>query len=248
MVDPPPHTEARTAASWRVEEVRGPAQVLHDLGVPSERLVRVNEVEAPVVVLGSAQGPEVLDDRAAQAVGAGVARRRSGGGAVWLAPGVQVWLDLVVPAGDPLWRDDVVQAAGWVGELWRAALQALVPTADFGVHRGTPVRREEGRLACFAGLSAGEVSVLGAGGVEHKVVGVSQRRTRDAARFQTVTYLRWDPEPLLLCLGPSTAGGVGAGVASALRHEVAAVPVPVGATGGPDGRTILEAVLDALPR
>jgi hypothetical protein len=32
------------------------------------------------------------------------------------------------------------------------------------------------------------------------VVGISQRRTRAAARFQCAAYRRWDPEPLMRLL------------------------------------------------
>jgi lipoate-protein ligase A len=45
---------------------------------------------------------------------------------------------------------------------------------------------------CFAGLGPGEVTVDG-----RKVVGLSQRRTREAALFQCCAALRWEPERLL---------------------------------------------------
>ncbi len=53
------------------------------------------------------------------------------------------------------------------------------------------------RLVCFDGLGPGEVTSRGA-----KVVGVSQRRTRLAARFQTSLYLRHDPARLVALLAP----------------------------------------------
>ena len=36
---------------------------------------------------------------------------------VLLLPGEFVWLDLVIPAGDPLWHDDVGRAMVWVLSL-----------------------------------------------------------------------------------------------------------------------------------
>jgi hypothetical protein len=45
---------------------------------------------------------------------------------------------------------------------------------------------------CFAGLGPGEVTVDG-----RKVVGLSQRRTREAALFQCCAALRWEPARLL---------------------------------------------------
>ena len=96
-------------------------------------------------------------------------------------------LDLVVPAGDPLWSDDVAHAMHWVGELWCRALDALGVQAD--VYRGALEAGPWGRQVCFAGLGTGEVTLGGA-----KLVGVSQRRTRDWARFQSMVHLRFRPE------------------------------------------------------
>ncbi len=45
---------------------------------------------------------------------------------------------------------------------------------------------------CFAGLGPGEVTVEG-----RKVVGLSQRRIREAVLFQCCAALRWEPERLL---------------------------------------------------
>ncbi|HET7489084.1 MAG TPA: hypothetical protein VFJ85_14230 [Acidimicrobiales bacterium] len=147
-----------------------------------------------------------------------VARRRSGGGAVLVEPGRVVWADLVVPAGDPLWQADVGRAAWWVGEAWAAALTALgISGAD--VHRGGLVRTTWSPWVCFAGLGPGEVTVTG-----RKVVGVSQRRTRDGALFQCAVPLAWDPAPLLDAL-PIDAGGRRA-AAAALVGAVLAVARP----------------------
>src|SRR5439155_265605 len=68
-----------------------------------------------------------------------VVRRRTGGGAVWVAPGDPVWVDVVVPAGDRLWDDDVGRAVWWLGDAWAAALADL-GLAAAGVHRGPMVR------------------------------------------------------------------------------------------------------------
>lgn len=244
MSDERPHRPEHVTA-WRVEAVRGAAQVLHDLDVTGERLVRVHEVEAPAVVVGSAPPPRPPLTAVLGELGAASARRRSGGGAVWLAPGSQVWVDLVVPSGDPLWSDDVVRASDWVGELWCTVLAGLRPGCRPEVHRGAPVRRAEGHVACFAGLSSGEVHAGAAGGAPRKLVGVSQRRTRSWARFQSVAYLRWDPEPLVRCLGLDVSDALGARAAAALREQVAPV-------GGPEttvtSELVVERLLAALPR
>src|SRR5690606_10658151 len=99
--------------------------------------------------------------------GVELARRRSGGGAVLLDDDAAVWLDVLVPRGDPLWSDDVVVAAHWLGDAWVAALAELGLAG--AAHRGGLVRRPWSELVCFAGLGPGEVTVGG-----RKVVGVSQ--------------------------------------------------------------------------
>lgn len=141
----------------------------------------------------------VVDEAAAAAAGVEVVRRRSGGGAVWLAPGTVTWVDVVLPAGDPHWVDDVGRSSLWLGDAWARALVALgVP--DPTVHRGPLVRTRWSPLVCFAGVGPGEVLVDG-----RKVVGISQRRTRAGARFQCAVLHHWDPVPLAGVLSLSDA-------------------------------------------
>ena len=73
---------------------------------------------------------------------------------------------------------------------WAAAARRLGLDAD--VHTGRPVENPWSRRICFAGLGAGEV-IVG----PRKLVGISQRRTREGARFQCVVHRAWDPVPLL---------------------------------------------------
>jgi lipoate---protein ligase len=156
------------------------------------RSVWIHEVSAPALVLGSSQRPEIVDDETIGSIE--LVRRRSGGGAVLLIPNEVVWLDLLIPAGDPLWSDDVSRASHWLGDVWVAAL-------GYGeVHRGPMVRTPWSSLVCFAGLGPGEVTVNG-----RKLVGISQRRTRAGARFQCAVYAQHDPAvlPALLRLSPA---------------------------------------------
>lgn len=171
---------------WRLEVATGGAAALHHTGVEERRTIRVNRVEADALVLGSRQEP--IRQRAATSRGVEVARRRSGGGAVWLSPGEQVWIDVVLPAGDPLHRDDIRAAAVLVGRAW---VDALGP-GDLSVWEEAMTRPVASRSVCFAGVGPGEV-LLG----DRKLVGISQRRTSSLSRFQCVAYLRWDPAPLL---------------------------------------------------
>ena len=217
--------------TWTVERFIGAASDFHAFALPesgaSRRQAWVFAVQRPAVVLGSTQPEATVDAEACRSAGVEVARRRSGGGAVLLVPGEVVWIDLIVPAGDPLWLDDVGQSMWWVGEVWARALEACgFPGA--AVHRGRPVPAAWSRLVCFAGLGAGEVTLGG-----RKVVGMSQRRTRSAARFQCGAYLRWDGDALIRLLA-APRPGFG-------ELDAAAVGLPVAAGD------LVAAVLAALP-
>lgn len=180
--EPPPE---RPGGAWTVEHLHGAADELHHLEVPPRRTLMVMHVDAPALVLGSTQPAQDVDPAAAESAGVSVVRRRSGGGAVLLVPGAHVWVDLVVPAGDPLWSDDVEAATWWVGAAWSSALRVGAPTE---VHRRGVSDRDLGRVVCFAATGPGEVVVGG-----RKLVGVSQRRTRHLARFQCIVHRRFDP-------------------------------------------------------
>ena len=120
-----------------------------------------------------------------------------------MVPGEHVWVDVVLPAGDPLADDDVERATWWLGHAWARALRLELVAEGAGglsadasaVPVGTPASgqaasgqaasgpavlhqrgvsdRVAGRVACFAALGPGELSVDG-----RKVLGISQRRTR----------------------------------------------------------------------
>lgn len=219
--------------TWELEERREGADEFHARPLPDEaaRAVWVCEPTAPALVLGSAQRSDVVDGAACEVAGISVVRRRSGGGAVLVEPRALLWVDVIVPAGDPLWHDDVGHAFLWLGEAWRAALAELdVPST---VHHGALLRRPWSDLVCFAGLGPGEVTRAGGA----KVVGISQRRTRAAARFQCAALLRWDPGALLDLLA-LTAGEREVGRAE-LRDAAAGLPV--------ERDALLEALLHRLP-
>ena len=106
-------------------------------------------------------------------------------------PGGLVWVDVVVPRGDPVWDDDVGRAFWWLGEVWAAALSSVgVDGAE--VNRGGLVPSPWSSKVCFTGLGPGEVTVAG-----RKVVGLAQRRTRDGALFQCALPLEWRADRLL---------------------------------------------------
>lgn len=206
-----------TRGGWRVEHQSGLAQELHDgsaallAGPDPAPTVRILEVSRPAVVLGSTQAEADVDAAAAVSAGVEVARRPSGGAAVWLAPSVVLWVDVLIPASDRRWSDDVGRAAWPVGEAWAEAIRS-VGVGPAAVWRGGLQRTAWSPKVCFAGVGAGEV-VVGTG----KAVGISQRRNRRAALLQTVTLLEWDPGPLLavLTLNPEEAAAAPTELAAA---------------------------------
>lgn len=193
-----------TAAPWPVEHHRGSAAAFHERTLPDPlaRALWWFEVERPAVVLGSTQRPTVVDAAAAEAAGVEVAKRRSGGGAVFLEPGGAIWVDVLLPATDHRWDHDVGRSFAWLGQAWVDVVHELGAVGAGGavVHEGPLVRRRWSDLVCFAGLGPGEVTVDG-----RKVVGISQRRTRAGARFQCALLQRWDPRPMLDVLALSPA-------------------------------------------
>ncbi|MDE0604691.1 MAG: hypothetical protein OXI18_09840 [bacterium] len=171
---------------WTTRHLSGTVGELHQLSPDpdADREVWLMSPHDTALVLGSAQSGDV-----ALSPEVGVVRRRSGGGAVLVVPDDTVWIDVVISRNDPLWEDDVNRAPLWLGHAWRAALASL------GIPAGVVWDRFEpgpwGRLACFASKGPGEVLVG-----EAKAVGITQRRTRNTTRFQTLVYRRWNPEKL----------------------------------------------------
>jgi len=195
------------------------------------RTVRVLHPTAAAVVLGSSQSESVVDPEAASRLGLAVARRRSGGGAVLVVPGEQVWIDLLIPRGDPLWHDDIVKAAEWVGHAWVDAL-ALLGIDNCEVHTGRLVSTPWSDRVCFAGLGPGEVTVGGA-----KVMGLSQRRGRSWIRIQSAVHLSWHPAVLVEALQLTPQQRVEC--LSALGDRVVAVDS--------SDRTVVDSILSSLP-
>ena len=118
-------TESWTSGSWTITDSHGDAGAFHARTPEATRSVTFHTVDRPTLALGSAQSPTDVDGRIAAALGIDVVQRRSGGGAVLMVPGELVWMDVVVPAGDPRWTDDVAAAMIWVGEWWVEALASL---------------------------------------------------------------------------------------------------------------------------
>ena len=196
----------------------GTAEELHHNVLPVERGGWLLTPTRPAIVLGSSQKDEDVDHAFCAANGIDVVRRRSGGGAVYVHPTESLWIDIVVPRGDALWNDDIGKSMWWIGDWW-VALLADTGVVSAQVHRGAFERNDWSDIVCFAGKGSGEVFPQESH-AQQKIVGISQRRTRDYARFQCIAYFQWDAA-LHAAMLPGLANNVD-------RIATLATPVPVG--------------------
>lgn len=109
-----------------------------------------------------------------------------------LVPGEVTWIDVIVPAGTSGWSDDVHGPMVWLGGHLMSAIAAATGIDDLSVHDGAMASTAWSKLVCFDGVGAGEVLVGG-----RKLVGLSQRRTRHAARLQCCWYSSYDASRLV---------------------------------------------------
>jgi lipoate---protein ligase len=147
------------------------------------------------LVLGSTQNLSIVDSTECRKRGIEIVKRRSGGGAVLLSSETTVWIDVVLPATHELSVSDIGQAPLWLGKLFQQVLTDLGVT-DLTLHETAMEKSDWSTLICFAGRGPGEVFTSNG----RKVVGISQRRTREWVRFQIVVSLAWRPEILLALL------------------------------------------------
>ena len=120
-----------------------------------------------------------------------------------MTPADPVWVDVWLPAGDPLWRDDVGRAFDWLGEAWAAALGRSGITGLSAHREGYVACTRWATSVCFGGVGTGEVVTADG----RKVVGLAQRRNRHGAWFHGACYLHWDPARLVDLLAMSVRNG-----------------------------------------
>jgi len=186
------------ASMYTLVRAHGDAATFHGRALPDPpgREVWQHDIDAPALVLGSTQHEDAVDLEGCARQGIAVVRRRSGGGAVLLRPGEVTWIDVIVPRGAPGWRADVHAPMIWLGRHLAAAIHVAaggsIAAERLTVHHGRPVTTRWSSAICFDGVGAGEVLLDG-----RKLVGISQRRTRDAARLQCAWHSVYDPAALV---------------------------------------------------
>ncbi len=219
---------------FELVRTRGPAGVLHHRALPEPLVPTIwwHDVTRPALILGSTLDASIVDAAACQAAGIDVVRRRSGGGAVLLVPEEYIWLDVILPAGEPGWSDDVHRPMVWLGRHLARVMASVSAEVDsspgsavrgaaFEVHDGALVATAWSRIVCFDGVGPGEVLRGGA-----KLVGISQRRTREAARLQVLWHSSYDPAALPALFRPECRPAIGElnGVAVMDRSVAAMIP------------------------
>ena len=143
------------------------------------------------IVLGSTQERSLLNETACLSHDVEIVKRRSGGGLVLLSADSTLWVDVEIPSAHSLWLNDVGASSLWLGQVFVEVLTEL-GQENLELHRGALMKSPWSSLICFAGKGPGEVFAADGS----KIVGISQRRTRDWARFQCAVSLKWRPELL----------------------------------------------------
>ena len=188
-----PDERAANTHALTLTYVEEPVGVFHQRGldyIDHSQMWIPRLPERPVLVLGSRQRLDDVDSAICERRGIEVVGRRSGGGAVLVGSEHLSWFDVVLTRDHPGWNDDVGKSFAWVSDRVRHALSSLGITTE--CHSGRMVNTEWSNLVCFAGLGPGELTIDG-----KKLVGISQRRTRNVARFQVAVLRRWDPMEML---------------------------------------------------
>ena len=222
--------------SYRLVRSAATAADFHARVVPDPAAMEIwwHDITSPALVLGSTQSADVVDHQACRRAGVEVVRRRSGGGAVLLVPGAVTWIDVIVPADSPGWADDIHAPMVWLGGHVADVLGELLGDRTISVHEGPMMSTAWSSTVCFDGLGAGEVLLDGV-----KLVGISQRRTRHAARLQCCWYGEYGPAALVdlldsahrpsvadlqpvATLSPSIADAIPAALAARLTARLAA--------------------------
>ncbi len=121
---------------------------------------------------------------------------------MWIDPETDCWIDVIVPRTSRLWDADVGRAFHWLGHHWADVLAAdgIHPTIQLSADSGAD---PAARIWCFAGTGHGELLLSG-----HKILGLSQRRTRNWIRLQSLLLGAWPGAELNRLVDLSTGAGL----------------------------------------
>lgn len=180
--------------SARIHRLTGSCSEFHQRPFPggNDPVISLFTPVQPAIILGSTQKPSLINEISCLVNNIEIVKRRSGGGIVFLAEDSTIWIDVEIHREHSLWLNDVGESSLWLGEVFKKELSELCDL-NLELHRSALIKTAWSPLICFAGRGPGEVFSQDG----RKVVGISQRRTRDWARFQCAISLQWKPELLL---------------------------------------------------
>lgn len=180
--------------SSHIERLTGSCEEFHHRPFPRgiDPVISLFTPVQPAIILGSAQERSLVNERECLAKKIEIVKRRSGGGIVFLAGDSTIWIDVEIPREHSVWSNDISDSSLWLGEIFAKEISELC-NLKLTLHRGALIKTAWSSLICFAGHGPGEVFTEEG----RKVVGISQRRTRDWARFQCAISLKWKPELLI---------------------------------------------------
>ena len=191
--------------------------------IGSDPVISLFTPDQSAIILGSTQERTLINEKACLVNNIEIVKRRSGGGIVFLTEDSTIWIDVEIPREHSLWLNDVGDSSLWLGEVFKKELSELCDV-NLEVHRSGLIKTVWSPLICFAGRGPGEVFTQDG----RKVVGISQRRSRDWARFQCAVSLQWKPELLLELLNeprPSISDIVNCGSNLALDSATVATKI-----------------------
>lgn len=207
--------------------------LLTEITVP---LLRWHLMVPPALVLGASQKLTDVNSAACQQRGVPVFRRRAGGSAVLTADSL-LNLDIALPAGHPLYSDDIGRSGEWLGRVLAEGLRELGVDAYPASRATGQIDRPEAEhpaLArmCYGGIGVHEivVDIVGADLVKRpaKVIGIAQFRRKVGCVFMCGVLMSWHPEDLavLVAADDQVAAATVAlaprarGLDSLLRHPI----------------------------
>ena len=186
--------------------------------------VRVWDYAAPEVVLGCSRKADGAMRARANAAGARLSKRPTGGGAVLAGP----WLlgaSAVLPAQHPFAVPGVAQSYRWFGLAHASWLQGIGVDARAVATAQAP-RAPAPSWACFANLSHWEVEAGGGG----KIVGLAQCRRRTGIVFSSAVLVGAPPWELLCrVLGEPLPSAATLAARTVSCAQLLARPQPAGA-------------------
>lgn len=187
--------------SWRIATETGLASDVHAKPMCDidERTIRFVNVTRSALVLGSNQDVTSIPPELLEQFNAELVVRRSGGGAVFLAPSLQLWANISIPRGDKLFVDDLRKSFLPIGNIFKELLSKYSP-GELCIHEGGLSGGSLAKTICFAGVGPGEITFEGA-----KILGISQRRSAQGSVFQCTVYSRYPHHPIAELFRDSTS-------------------------------------------